>query len=144
MILMIRCRMNSGLGMMNKYLLDTHTFLWWESNADQLSATAFALLSDRTNMLLFSIANIWEMQIKVQIGKLKLNLPLEEMVTNQVSKNQLILLPVLFPHVLELDKLPAHHRDPFDRLLVAQALFEDATIISRDSEIIKYPAPVIW
>jgi PIN domain nuclease of toxin-antitoxin system len=130
--------------MMNKYLLDTHTFLWWESDSDQLSATAYTLLRDRTNTLLFSIANIWEMQIKLQTGKLKLNLPLEEMITNQIINNQIILLPVLFPHVLELAKLPAYHRDPFDRLLVAQALFEEAAIISRDSEIAKYPARVIW
>jgi PIN domain nuclease of toxin-antitoxin system len=141
---MILCQTNSGLETMSKYLLDSHTFLWWESDADQLSSTAYAILTDRRNTLLLSIASIWEMQIKLQTGKLKLNLPLAELVSNQVIKNQVILLPVLFPHVLELDKLPPHHRDPFDRILVAQALVEDATLISRDSEIVKYPVSVIW
>lgn len=144
MILMIPCRMNSGLGMMNKYLLDTHTLLWWESNADLLSPAAFALLSDRTNTILLSVASLWEMQIKLQTGRLKLALQLEEMVTNQIIENQVILLPVLFPHVLELDKLSMYHRDPFDRILVAQALVEDVAIISRDSQIAKYPVQVVW
>ena len=127
-----------------KYLLDSHALLWWESDASQLSSVAYGLLSDRQNTILLSVASIWEMQIKLQTGKLKLTLSLETLVENQVTENQMVLLPVLLSHVFELGELPMHHRDPFDRLLIAQARVEHAILISRDPQIAQYDVKVVW
>jgi PIN domain nuclease of toxin-antitoxin system len=127
-----------------KYLLDTHAFVWLESNPESLSSIVTSLVRDLNNVLVLSVATVWEIQIKTQIGKLKLKFPLSEVVENQVSNNQMELLTVTLQHVLELDSLPLHHRDPFDRLLVAQARVEKAILISSDPEIAKYDVQTIW
>jgi PIN domain nuclease of toxin-antitoxin system len=126
------------------YLLDTSTFIWMASEPQQLSSTATAICSNRANTLFLSIGSIWELQIKLQIGKLTLPLPLEQMIENQQQVNQLQLLPIMIKHVLGLDKLPPIHKDPFDRMLIAQTLVEGLSIVSRDSEIVKYPVSVVW
>lgn len=104
-----------------KLLLDTHTFIWWDSEPARLSPHALALCQDRQNVLLLSVVSVWEMQIKLQLGKLRLALPLKEIIETQQQTNSIEILPVTLAHVLALENLPAYHKDPFDRLLVAQA-----------------------
>lgn len=127
-----------------KYLLDAHTFIWWNINSARLSTTAFNLLQDQTNILLLSLATVWEMQIKVQLGKLTLPAPLTDVIAKQRQANQIELLSITLAHIYELQNLPDHHRDPFDRLLVAQATIEKIPVISTDAQIAKYPVKVIW
>lgn len=115
-----------------KLLLDTHTFIWWDSAPAKLSPTALALCSDPTNQLVLSVASLWEIQIKRQLGKLDLRLPLAEIVAHQQETNGVAVLAVVQEHVLALEGIPSHHRDPFDRMLVAQAMVEVATLVSAD------------
>jgi len=127
-----------------KLLFDTHTFIWWDSQPNNLSQTALTLLQDRSNILLLSVISIWEMQIKLQLGKITLNRPLLEIIENQQKTNQIEVLPVKLTHVLALDSLPIVHKDPFDRLLVAQANVEKAALVSCDPIIAQYPVNVTW
>jgi PIN domain nuclease of toxin-antitoxin system len=127
-----------------KLLLDTHTFIWWDSEPVRISSRALALCQDSENTLLLSVASSWEMQIKMQLGKLKLKLPLAELIETQRHINNLEILPIRLEHVLALDELPPFHNDPFDRLLVAQSIVEGALLVSRDPVMTKYPVSVIW
>lgn len=127
-----------------KLLLDTHTFIWWDSEPAKLSSQALALCQDRQNILLLSVVSVWEMQIKLQLGKLKLNLSLHEIVESQRQTNGIEIMPITLEHVLALENLPDYHRDPFDRLLVAQAIVEEAILISADPNITRYPVQVVW
>ena len=127
-----------------KLLLDTHTFIWWDSEPTKLSQRALELCRDSSNILLLSVTSIWEMQIKSQLGKLPLRIPLAQMINTQQQNNQIELLSITVSHVLALNSLPYFHKDPFDRLLVAQASFENAVLISRDSKLTKYPVKIDW
>lgn len=127
-----------------RLLLDTHAFIWWHNESESLSARALDACLDSGNELLLSVASLWEMQIKLQLGKLKLRVPLREMIGSEAGQNRLMLLPVRVQHVLELDALPTLHNDPFDRLLVAQARYEKATLVSHDPAVVAYPVPVLW
>jgi PIN domain nuclease of toxin-antitoxin system len=127
-----------------KALLDTHTFIWWDSEPERLSATALAICQDPANTLLFSAASVWEIMLKHQVGKLSLSAPLPVILGRQCAQNGMILLPVEVEHVLRLDELPMHHRDPFDRLLIAQAQVETATLLSCDTLMRQYNVPMIW
>ena len=121
-----------------KLLLDTHIFLWWADQPEKLSQAALSALQDEANELILSVASVWEMQIKIQLGKLKLSLPLKELIKNQQETNDLTVSPVALTHVLALDALPFHHKDPFDRLLIAQSIEEDLTLVSADSQFSAY------
>ena len=127
-----------------KLLLDTHTFIWWDSSPSELSAKALALCQDPANTLMLSVVSAWEMQIKAQLGKLTFARPLATLVANQQAMNGVVVLEITLAHVLALDTLPAAHRDPFDRLLVAQANAEGAALLSRDPIFRHYPVPVLW
>lgn len=127
-----------------KLLLDTHTFIWWDSKPDNLSSTAMELLINPNNLKILSVASIWEMQIKSSLGKLELKLSLDEIVKNQVEENNFQLLPILPNHVLNLEKLPIYHKDPFDRILIAQANYENTILISQDHIFHKYSVNLIW
>jgi PIN domain nuclease of toxin-antitoxin system len=127
-----------------RVLLDTHTFIWWDSDPAKLSAQALALCQDRANVILLSVVSVWEMQIKRQLGKLQLHLPLAEMIARQQQTNQIIVLPVNLTHVLALEALPAHHKDPFDRFLIAQAREEQAALVSSDPVFARYQIDVLW
>jgi PIN domain nuclease of toxin-antitoxin system len=127
-----------------KLLLDTHVFIWWFNEPEKLSPKTSTLLADDNNELLLSVASVWEMQIKVQVGKLKLAIPLSELVESQRQTNGVQVLSVELEHVLALDALPALHKDPFDRLLVAQANVEGALLVSRDPVFSSYPVKLIW
>jgi PIN domain nuclease of toxin-antitoxin system len=126
------------------YLLDTSTFIWVASEPQYLSKTAAAITSDRNHTLFLSIVSVWEMQIKIQAGKMTLPLPLFKMVRNQRRVNQLQILPLKMRHIAGLSNLPNIHKDPFDRLLIAQASVENIAFISSDAAIAQYPITVIW
>jgi PIN domain nuclease of toxin-antitoxin system len=127
-----------------KLLLDTHTFLWLDSSPEKLSQRALAACEDPTNQLYLSVVSAWEIQIKRQINRLRLDVPLEQMIRGQESANDLRILPVGLRHVYVLDELPLHHNDPFDRLLIAQAKAEQAWLVSGDNRFQPYPVDVIW
>ena len=127
-----------------KLLLDTHAFIWLDSNPSRLSKQVRLLLQDSNNTLLLSVVSIWEMQIKTQMGKLQLSLSLAEVVETQQQANMIEILPVSLSHVLALDHLPFHHKDPFDRLLIAQANIENAALVSQDTILASYPVQLIW
>lgn len=128
-----------------RILLDTHSFIWWDDNAiSHLSSNALAAIQNKNNTLHLSLASIWEMQIKMQLGKLNFTLPLREKVIGQQRTNHLQLLSIRLSHIYTLEQLPFHHRDPFDRLLIAQALHENIAIVTHDSEFAKYAVNIIW
>lgn len=125
-------------------LLDTHVLIWWSISPGNLSETVYQLLDDQSNSLFFSLASIWEMQIKLQIGKLTLNLPLPELIENQCQTNGLQLLSIETSHIYALNNLPSHHKDPFDRILIAQAIVETIPIVSIDGIFDNYPIQRLW
>ncbi len=125
-------------------LLDTHAFLWFVDGSDKLSQLANLLLNDQDNELFLSIVSVWEIQIKITIGKLKLDEPLSEIITKQKDINDLQILPVELEHIWQLDKLPLNHKDPFDRMLIAQAISENFPIVSIDHIFVQYPVTTLW
>ncbi len=125
-------------------LLDTQVFLWLDSEPDNLSAAAKTACSDTGNTLWLSVASTWEMQIKIGLGKLRLRGTLAETIASQQTANGLQILPVQLAHALALENLPRHHKDPFDRLLIAQAQCETWELVSADAEFKRYPVRVIW
>jgi PIN domain nuclease of toxin-antitoxin system len=127
-----------------KFLLDTHTFIWMDTNKALISPPALGIITDTVNTLFLSYASIWEMQIKIGIGKLQLTTALQATIQTQMQSNRLELLPVQLDHIFTLDRLPSHHRDPFDRLLIAQAIWEGIPILSHDSMLAKYPIVTLW
>lgn len=124
-------------------LLDTHAFLWWTNEPSRLSAPALAVCNDPNTRLLLSVVSVWEIQIKVQIGKLTPARPLADVVAEQVSRG-VVIVPVLPAHVYALDALPFLHKDPFDRLLITQANVEQAVLLTADSIIPQYPVQTLW
>lgn len=125
-------------------LLDTHTYLWFVNADPRLSATAAERIGDPDERVLVSVVSAWEIIIKLSTGKLALNRPLKELWTESIALNQFDVLNVTADHVLALAPLPLHHRDPFDRLLIAQAIAEDHHIVSADSAFDAYPVCRIW
>lgn len=125
-------------------LLDTHVFIWLDDNRDKLSPLVIDLCTDRTNTLWLSVVVVWEIQTKLQIGKLKLRGSLAEIIRDQKQVNGIQTLSLNLPHVMELQNLPAHHKDQFDRMLIAQAKSEDWKIVSKDPEFKTYPVTVVW
>jgi PIN domain nuclease of toxin-antitoxin system len=126
-----------------RLLLDTHVLIWFLSKKPALSDETKALISDPGNKKFLSIASIWEMAIKASLGKLKLPLSIREIITEFQGAGG-ALLAISPEHALAVGNLPWHHRDPFDRMLIAQALYEDLTLVSHDSLFAKYQASIIW
>jgi len=102
------------------YLLDAHAFIWWNENSPKLPTNVRQALSNRSNQIWLSHASLWEMQIKVQIGKLALTAPLADLIDQEVRVNRLRLHSISYDDILKLDGLPMHHRDPFDRMIITQ------------------------
>jgi PIN domain nuclease of toxin-antitoxin system len=127
-----------------KLLLDTHAFLWWVEGAPALGRRARAAVSDPDNEVFVSIASCWELAIKLSLGKLRLSQSLERFIPEQLTRNGFGLLGIEFRHVARIGDLPFHHRDPFDRMLVAQALLDDLAIVSADRVFRKYGVTVVW
>jgi PIN domain nuclease of toxin-antitoxin system len=126
-----------------KILLDTHAFVWMDNEPQKLSRRAQELCQDPDNILLLSVTSIWEIQIKNQLGKLKLKMSLSELIRQQ-QENGVEILPIEPAHIFALDSLPDHHKDPFDRLLIAQAIVEESVLLSADPLIAQYPVSVEW
>jgi|SRR5215471_4370887 len=126
-----------------RLLLDTHIFIWWANEPEKLSQTALPALEDSTNELILSVVSAWEIQIKIQLGKLRLNKSLAELVKSQREHNELQILPLELGHVLTLDMLPLHHKDPFGRLLIAQGISERLTIVTADDSFSAYSVKVL-
>lgn len=124
-------------------LLDTHIFIWWEIALKNLSAQRVRMLKDSQNTLFLSLASIWEIQIKIQIGKFTFPKPLSEIIEGQQIINNLQILPITAEHIYELENLPFHHKDPFDRLLIAQAITENLTIVTDDAHFSAYSAKIL-
>lgn len=127
-----------------RILLDTHTFIWWDIEPGRLSSRALALCQNPANRLVLSVASVWEMEIKIQLNKLHFAQPLADMLAEQQDKNNLEILPITLLHALAIETLPLFHKDPFDRLLIAQAKVEVMPFISRDPEFAVYPIVVEW
>jgi PIN domain nuclease of toxin-antitoxin system len=127
-----------------KLLLDTHVFIWWDSEPAKLSKKVLSLCRDPGNTLLLSVASAWEMQIKMHLGKMKLDVPLQKIISEQRKNNGLHIIPVELEHVLALQSLPAHHKDPFDRLLIAQTQAENAVLVSKDKAFTRYQIDLVW
>lgn len=127
------------------YLLDTHVFIWLDSEPEKLAATALSLCQNSNNSLYLSMVSIWEMQIKQQLGKLKLKIPLQQLVEEHGLHNGLSILPINTRHIYALNDLPFHHKDPFDRLILTQAKLEKMTLISADTVFSRYDdVDVTW
>lgn len=127
-----------------RILLDTHAFLWWVANDPNLSATAHQTIGNGSNEVFFSAASSWEIAIKAQIGKLMLPANLEQFISSQLAQNNFTVLPIHISHTLGTYRLPMHHRDPFDRILVAQSQLEAIPIVTADPLIAQYGVQTIW
>ncbi len=127
-----------------KLLLDTHTFMWFIDGSKKLHDYARYLIEDESNERLLSIASLWEMSIKSSLGKLSVTISFLDLVETQVKPNHIVLLPIVPAHLDTLRTLPFHHRDPFDRLLIAQSMVEGGVVLSRDAAFDPYPIRRIW
>jgi PIN domain nuclease of toxin-antitoxin system len=127
-----------------KILLDTHTFLWWNTEDPQLSPSAKAIITDGRNEIFISAASAWEMAIKTAKGRLILPESPALYVSSRMALNRFKPLPVQISHALHVYDLPRHHDDPFDRLLIAQCQREALPLLSKDEEIQKYDLEVVW
>jgi PIN domain nuclease of toxin-antitoxin system len=125
-------------------LLDTHAFLWWINDDARLSDRCRAIISSGVNEILFSAVSAWEIAVKAGIGRLTIPGDLETYTLAQVSRNRFEVLSISLSHALRVSRLPSHHKDPFDRMLIAQAQVERVTILTGDAQIARYPIRVAW
>jgi PIN domain nuclease of toxin-antitoxin system len=126
------------------YLLDTHTFLWFIGDDSSLSVDAKSFIESAENLTYLSIASIWEMAIKVSLNKLAISSPFINFISTQCVENGVEILDIKFEHIGLVATLPFHHRDPFDRLIIAQSLHEQLPIISMDNAFDSYGVERIW
>lgn len=124
-------------------LLDTHAFMWFVNGDPSLAKKAKEVIESTDNQRFLSVASLWEMAIKINIGKLSLSQPYH-LVKQQIEDNDIELLPIEFDHTLQFVSLPLHHRDPFDRLIIAQAMTEAMTVITKDENFKHYPIEIVW
>jgi len=125
-------------------LLDTQAILWITKDDPRLSNAAAQLFLDSQNKMLLSMASLWEMSIKINLQKLSLGDPLRDFIYKHIRRNDVTILDIDVPHILLLENLPMHHRDPFDRMIIAQAMHENVPIISSDPAFDLYPIRRIW
>lgn len=127
-----------------RLLLDTHALLWFLSGDERMEGDARALVEDEGNEVLVSAASLWEIAIKLSIGKLRMSVPFEKAFPSQLDANEIGVLPILPHHLQRVVGLPFHHRDPFDRLLAAQAAADDLSLLSRDPVFDTYGVRRLW
>ena len=125
-------------------LLDTHTFLWWIDDSDELSHDARQIIENSENTILVSAAVGWEIAIKTGLGRLEIAEDPERFIPEQIARNSFGVMPIQMSHALHTHDLPDHHRDPFDRLLVSQSQMEGLPIITRDMVFKKYEVETFW
>jgi len=128
----------------SEFLLDTHALLWVLEGDPRLSPKARQIVRSENSRLRVSVVSVWEIVLKDQAGKLRIGFALDELLDYVVDSGNWSLLPVLSAHVVALSKLPILHKDPFDRLLIAQAQVERLAILTASGEIRKYPVATIW
>lgn len=124
---------------MANYLVDTHIFIWINQEQAKIPSNIREILSNRKHKFYLSIASIWEMQIKIQLNKLTIHPNLPDVLKKLHEDNVFQILPITETHILNLQQLPFIHKDPFDRLLISQAMTENLTILTVDEHIVKYP-----
>lgn len=129
---------------MKSYLLDTHTFLWWIVDDPRLSPKTKRIIASDESKIYFSVVSAWEIAIKANLGRLKKAGEPEITIPEQLQQNRFLPLGIGLGAALKVYSLPKHHEDPFDRLLVAQAIVEELPILSRDEMLGEYPVKVIW
>ena len=127
-----------------RLLLDTHTFLWFVWDDPQLSLTAKSAIESQENEIYLSAVSPWEVSIKVSTGKLSIGQEVEAYFDEHLSRNLITLLPISLAHVGRVAVLPFHHKDPFDRLLIAQSLTEPLQLVSADTMFDRYGVARIW
>jgi PIN domain nuclease of toxin-antitoxin system len=127
-----------------RLLLDTHALLWWIADDERLSPRAAALIADGGNQVLVSAASAWEIVVKSGLGRVEVPTPVDRFFVAQLEANAFVPLPIQMRHALGLEALPDVHRDPFDRILVAQAVAEDLTLVSGDAVLRSYPVAIEW
>jgi PIN domain nuclease of toxin-antitoxin system len=127
-----------------RFILDTHTFLWWITDHEMLSEHARHVIQDGDNTLYLSVASGWEIAIKARLGRLELSGEPQKVIPEQMSRNAIQVLPIQMSHALRVYALPDHHRDPFERMLVAQAQVEELPILTSDPQIAQYDIDVVW
>jgi PIN domain nuclease of toxin-antitoxin system len=125
-------------------LLDTHAFLWFIGGDAKLSSVARNVIEDATNQPLLSVASLWEMAIKASLGKLSMGQPFDTLIPQQLEINGIELLGIEIQHTAVVSSLPFHHRDPFDRVLVAQAMVEQIPVVSADAVFDAYGVTRMW
>ena len=125
-------------------LLDTHAFLWWVTDDDRLSTSAREIIADGNNEIYFSAASGWEIAIKARLGRLAVPDDFTRFMIDQIERNGFRTLAVELGHALRVHALDDHHRDPFDRMLVAQSMIENLPIIGRDKQLAAYGVDMIW
>ena len=129
---------------MPRVLLDTHSFLWFVTEDPKLSAAAERIIAEGGNEPILSAACVWEIAIKVSIGRLPIPAPLDSFIPEQLRINRISLLPIELRHLFEIPRMPLHHRDPYDRLLIAQAIVEGLPVLTADPAFDKYPIQRLW
>ncbi|MCY2968610.1 MAG: type II toxin-antitoxin system VapC family toxin [Planctomycetota bacterium] len=127
-----------------RVLLDSHILIWALDDPSKLSVTAIRTLQDPANEMVISAGTMWELSIKIALGKLTLSLPFREFLNKAIAALGLVVLPITLDHADRQSGLPFHHRDPFDRLLAAQSLVEGITIISADAIFDQYGVKRTW
>ena len=127
-----------------RLLLDTHAFIWYTRDSSKLSITGRSLIDNGENDILLSTASVWEMAIKHSIGKLTFSMPFMEFIKQQIAVNRIDILEITFDHIEVVASLPLHHRDPFDRLIIAQSTAEQIPILSVDAIFDAYAIARVW
>lgn len=127
-----------------KVLLDTHTFLWWNTDDPLLSVHAKEIIADGQNKVFLSAASVWEIVIKTAKGRLILPEPPARYISSRMSLYRFQSLPVQISHAAHVYELPAYHNDPFDRLLIAQSRLESLPLVTKDEDILRYDLETIW
>ncbi|MBW4452514.1 MAG: type II toxin-antitoxin system VapC family toxin [Nostoc indistinguendum CM1-VF10] len=127
-----------------RFLLDTHTFIWYVTDNSRLSNQVVELINNENNEILLSITSLWEIAIKQNLGKLSFNQPFEIFIIQQLNLNDFRLLDIKISHVAVVATLPLHHRDPFDRILIAQSVVENIPLLSVDKIFDAHPIRPVW
>ncbi|BBO80295.1 type II toxin-antitoxin system VapC family toxin [Desulfosarcina ovata] len=126
------------------YLIDTHCWLWWHIEPSKLSRKVIELVEDGSTTIFFSVVSAWEIVIKYRLQKLRLPLNPYEYIPKRLEISYMDVLPVQLEHTLQVENLPDHHKDPFDRLLIAQAISEKLNLISSDCQMSSYDVEIVW
>ncbi|MGH9947618.1 MAG: type II toxin-antitoxin system VapC family toxin [Pyrinomonadaceae bacterium] len=124
-------------------MLDSHVFVSRHEEPEKLSRTAADEIVDPANEIFLSVASVWELQIKIKLGKFNFSEQLNKVIEQQIA-NDLQILPVELPHALYLENLELHHKDPFDRLLIAQAKVENLSLVTADKQFVSYEVDILW